>query len=209
MAALLVMALLGVPEETPALRLLRLGSVVVFLGFATVLGLLALAHRSRAVALWLIHRTLDPLSTRLAGRVSGMLDAFFAGLRLLPSRRKLGLFAGVTAVYWGLTALSIALMARGFGIRLSVHQSLVVLGVLVVGIMIPEGPGMVGTYQAAVTVGLSLFLPRAVIDTRGVAFANVLWAGQIVQVTLFGVIFMFSRHVRLTHMLSDPDSVHS
>ena len=71
--------------------------------------------------------------------------------------------------------------------------------------MIPAGPGMVGTYQAAVTLGLSLFLPAAVVDARGVAFANVLWAGQLAQVTVFGMIFLFSKHIRLTQLVSRPD----
>ena len=197
MAALLVITLLGVPEGTPGLQFLRIGGGLVFLVFAAALAFLILARRHRALALRLMHRALDPLSSSLADQLTSMMDAFFGGLRLVPSRGKVALFFALTTAYWGLSALSIALLARGFDIHLSVRESLTVLGVLVVGIMIPAGPGMVGTYQAAVTLGLALFLPRSVVDARGVAFANVLWAGQIVQVTVFGVVFLFSRHVRV------------
>jgi hypothetical protein len=73
--------------------------------------------------------------------------------------------------------------------------------------MIPAGPGMVGTYQAAVILGLSIFLPRTVVDTRGLAFANVLWAGQVIWMTLLGMTFLFSRHVRIGTSLSSPEGV--
>ena len=207
MAALLVLTLLGVPEGTPGLRLLRLAGALVFLAFAVALAFLVVAYRNRRLALRITHRILDPLSSGLADRLTGMMDAFLHGLRLVPSRRKVGLFFALTAAYWALSALSIALLARGFDIHLSALESLTVLGVLVVGIMIPAGPGMVGTYQAAVTLGLSLFLPRSVVDARGVAFANVLWAGQLVQVTAFGLLFLFSRHIRLAHLMSAPAEV--
>jgi uncharacterized membrane protein YbhN (UPF0104 family) len=179
--------------------------VLVFLVFAAALAFLVVAHRNRALALRITHRTLDPLSSGLADRLTGMMDAFFHGLGRVPSRGKVALFFALTAGYWALSAWSIALLARGFDIHLSARESLTVLAVLVVGIMIPAGPGMVGTYQAAVTLGLSLFLPAAVVDARGVALANVLWAGQLAQVTVFGLVFLFSKHIRLTQLVSRPD----
>ena len=78
-----------------------------------------------------------------------MMDAFIHGLRVVPSRRKVALFFGLTAVYWGVNAWGMSLLARGFGIRLGAVAAFTVLGALVVGVMIPAGPGMVGTFQAA------------------------------------------------------------
>ena len=205
MAALLVITLLGVPNGTPAVRFLRVGGVLLFLVFAAGLAFLVVAHRNRALALRITHKILDPLSSRFADHLTSMMDAFFHGLGRVPSRGKVALFFALTAGYWALSAWSIALLARGFDVHLSAQESLTVLAVLVVGIMIPAGPGMVGTYQAAVTLGLALFLPGSVVDTRGVAFANVLWAGQLVQVTVFGMIFLFSKHIRLTQLVSRPD----
>jgi hypothetical protein len=82
-----------------------------------------------------------------------------------------------------------------------------VLGVLVVGVMIPAAPGMVGTFQYAVLLGLSLFVPREVLDAHGQAYAYVLWAAQIAQLTAFGLFFLFSRHIRLERIFHAPAEV--
>ena len=121
MAVLLVITLLGVPDGTPAVRLLRVGGVLVFLVFAAALAFLVVAHRNRALALRVTHRILDPLSSGLADRLTGMMDAFFHGLGRVPSRGKVALFFALTAGYWALSAWSIALLARGFDIHLSAH----------------------------------------------------------------------------------------
>ncbi len=73
--------------------------------------------------------------------------------------------------------------------------------------MIPSGPGMVGTFQAATILGLSLFIPSEVIDTRGTAYANVLWAVQLAFTTALGMFFLFSRHIRFAQIFSAPREV--
>jgi hypothetical protein len=207
MAGLLVLTLLGVPEGTPGLGFLRTGGVVVLLVFAALLVFLVGAYRNRALAVRLFHRVIDPVSPRMAERVSAMLDAFIHGLRVVPSRRKLALFFLLTAAYWGLNGWGMQVLARGFDIRLTLLESFTVLGVLVVGVMIPAGPGMVGTFQAAVTLGLSLFLPRAQLDAHGLAYANVLWVAQLAMQTALGTFFLFSRHIQLAKIFSAPREV--
>jgi len=123
----------------------------------------------------------------------------------VPSRRKVALFFALTFVYWAVNGWGIQLFARSFGFSLSLIQAYTVLGVLVVGVMIPAGPGMVGTFQAAVAGGLSLFAPNA--GERAFAFANVLWLVQLVQQTVLGVVFLFSRHIRIASIFAAPREV--
>ena len=73
--------------------------------------------------------------------------------------------------------------------------------------MIPAGPGMVGTFQGAIVVALSLFAPSDAVATRGTAFANVVWAVQLVQVTALGTFFMFSRHIRIGRLVAAGSQV--
>jgi len=206
-AALLVLTLLAVPEGTPGLRFLRLGGLLVLGVFAALLAFLVVAYRNRALAVRFTHRVLDPLSPRIANRASGMMDAFIHGLRLVPSRRKVAAFFLLTAVYWCLNGWGMGVLARAFDIQLSLVQSFTVLGVLVVGVMIPAGPGMVGTFQAATVLGMSLFVPKEVLDTRGTAYANVLWAVQLAFTTALGLFFLFSRHIRIAQIFSAPKDV--
>jgi uncharacterized protein (TIRG00374 family) len=197
---LFLVALLSVPEGIAGLRLFRIGAAVVTAAFAAVVVFLVFAYRSRAGAVALVQRALRPFSPRLGERAGGMLDAFIHGLRVLPGRGSLAAFFGLTAVYWGLVAVSMAVLAAGFGLRLGAAETCTLVGVLVVGVMIPAGPGMLGTFQGAILIGLSLFAPPEVVATRGAAYAHVLWAAQVVQVTALGVPFLFSSHVSLSRL---------
>src|SRR5262249_6058593 len=87
-ALLLMLTLLGVPEGTPGLHFLRAAGVTVFIAFAGLLVFLVVAHSNRELAVRFTHRMLGPISPRIAERVSGMMDAFIHGLRLVPSRSK-------------------------------------------------------------------------------------------------------------------------
>ncbi|HEX9400716.1 MAG TPA: lysylphosphatidylglycerol synthase transmembrane domain-containing protein [Anaeromyxobacter sp.] len=194
---LLVVALLAVPDGTPGVRLLRVGGALVSLAFAAIIGFLAFAYRNRAGAVAFATRLVRPLSPRLAERAGGMLDAFIHGLRVLPGPRSLVLFVVLTAGYWLLNAVGMRVLALGFGFDLGAAEACALLGVLVVGVMIPAGPGMIGTFQGAIVLGLSLFAPPDAVATRGMAYANVLWAAQLAQVTALGLAFLFSRHVPL------------
>jgi hypothetical protein len=82
------------------------------------------------------------------------------------------------------------LATQGFDLPLSLFQSYVLLCVLVVGVMIPAAPGLIGTFQAAIRVGLALFLPGDMVRGAGLAFANVLWLCQTGQQIAFGLIFL-------------------
>jgi len=81
-------------------------------------------------------------------------------------------------------------LMRAFPFQLSLFQSYVTMCLLVVGVMIPAAPGMVGTFQAAVKLGLSIFLPASVVNGPGLAYANVLWLCQTTQQIGLGLLFL-------------------
>jgi len=201
---LLIVTLLGVPAGTPGLGFIRTAGAAVSLAFAGLLVFLVVAYVNRGLAVRLTGRLLGPVSPKLAARASAMMDAFIHGLRLVPSRRKLALFFALTVAYWGLNGWGMQLLARAFDLRLALLDAYTVLGVLVVGVMIPAGPGMVGTFQGATVLGLSLFLPREVAGAQGVAYANVLWAAQIGFQVALGLAYLFSPHVQLGKLSAGP-----
>src|SRR5262249_31937778 len=174
---------------------------VMFAIFAGGLGFLlfALWHQKRAVDL--VKRTLGRVAPHLADRAAEVVDAFVGAMRQLPGKGALFGFFAFTAAYWAITAFSLQLAAKAFDcanprppgclpFHLTLFESVVVRCVVVVGIMIPSAPGMVGTFQAAMKLGLSLFLPAAVVNVKGVAFANVVWFCQMVQQIGLGLVLM-------------------
>ena len=206
-AALLILTLLAIPEGTPNLGLFRGAGWIMLAIFGGLVAFLLVAYRNRELAVRFTRRVLGPVSRKAADRLAGMMDAFIHGLRQVPSRGKLLLFFVLTVLYWGLNGWGMQVLARGFGIALTSLQAYTVLGVLLAGVMIPAGPGMVGTFQYAVVMGLSLFVPPSVADVQGQAYANVLWGAQLAQVTAFGLFFLFSRHVQVVRLFRAPEEV--
>jgi glycosyltransferase 2 family protein len=175
-------------------------SVLVAIGFLTLCAFLVLAvlFRDRAVAL--ADRLVRPISPRIAARATGMLDAFIGAVHLGSGWRLISFF-GLTALYWTLTAAALGILAPAFGFTgLTPLMLAVILTIQVVGVMVPAGPGMVGTMQFFTQAGLSLF-DAAGFSARGAAFANTVWLLQFAEQVALGTIFLVSGHVSLKGLL--------
>ena len=205
-AVLLLVTLFAVPEGTPHLGEIRKAGYVMTALFGGLLAFLVVAYLNRELAVRFMTRLIRPFSQRMAEHAAGMLDAFIRGLRLVPSKRKMGLFLALTAAYWGINGWGMQQMARAFDLDLQLLDVFTILGVLVAGVMIPAGPGMVGTFQLAVAFGLSLFVPESVAHTRGVAWANVLWAAQVGFQIVLGTVFLFSSHIKISRIFRSPEA---
>ena len=178
----------------------RRGGVLIFAIFLAILAFTVVAYAKRELAVGLVRRLARPVSARLADKLAGMLDAFIGGLRLVPDRRKVALFFALTALYWAINGLGMRLLARGFGLEMDVPAAFTVLGILVIGVMIPAGPGMLGTFQGAVILGMELFFPGEANGSAVFAYAWVLWAAQFGQQVLFGLYYVVLGRVSLSSL---------
>jgi hypothetical protein len=196
-AVLLRVLIAFVPESAPNLHWVRFAANAMFgLFFGGLVFLLfALWQQQRAVRL--VQATVGRVSPRLAHVAGHIVDTFVGAMRQLPSPGQMVLFFLFTAGYWAANGAGMALLARAFGgpgqpFELSVFQGYLVMCALVVGVMIPGAPGMAGTFQLAVTLGLGLFFPQAVVKSTGLAYANVLWLAQTTQQVALGMILMMA-----------------
>ncbi len=208
MAVVLIAALLlSKPVTTPEkIAWVRAGGAFVFLFFFALLVFLLVAYWKRELAGKVVDAIGRPISPRLTQKAVGMLDAFIGGLKMVPDRRKVLIFFLLTVVYWGINAAGMAILARGFGLEMGITAACAVLGVLVAGVMIPAGPGMLGTFQGAVIIGMQLFFPAPEHQGAVQAFAWILWAAQFGQQVLFGLFFLLSGHVGLSALWSSSAS---
>jgi uncharacterized membrane protein YbhN (UPF0104 family) len=179
----------------------RKASLFVALGFGGLCALLLCALFLRERTLRLVQAILRPFSPRLSSAVASMLDAFISALHL-GSGPKAVLFFFLTAFYWGLSAFGLSLLAPAFGFHLSPPMAATILAMQVVGVMIPAGPGMIGTLQLFTQIGLSLFVPDAFTRgspaaARAAGYANTVWMMQFGMQIMLGVIFMLLGHVNL------------
>ena len=175
------------PEKAGAART---GANVMFLIFfgGFLLLLLAAWHHDRAVAL--VRATVGRISPRLGERVAGVVDTFVSALKQPHRPAELLAFLGWTVLYWALNGFGMWVLMRAFPFHLELPQAYVVMCLVVVGVMIPAAPGNVGTFQAFVKLGLTLFLPIAVVNGPGLAYANVLWFCQVAQQIVLGIVFL-------------------
>jgi hypothetical protein len=86
------------------------------------------------------------------------------------------------------------MVAHAFGLELSPLMAATVLACQVVGIMIPAGPGMVGTSQFFTQLGVSIFIDGALggseTGVRTAAYANAIWLLLFGQQVIFGLVFL-------------------
>lgn len=201
-AVLLRVLMLFVPGDTPDIRYIKWGANLMFAVFGGGFLFLVFAAWQHERAVKLMKATFGAISTRLGDKVAHVVDGFVGAFKQLPSPGQMASFVAFTTGYWVLNGYGMSLLANAFDcttgtgalvcqpIHLTVMQGYVMLTVLVCGLMIPAAPGSAGTFQAAVVLAMSVFLPASVVNTSGVAYANVLWLVQIVQQVTFGLIFL-------------------
>jgi glycosyltransferase 2 family protein len=186
-------------DETTSTRLLigAWGALAVFLG-ATVLLVGMRWQHDRTVRL--VEGTIGLVSKGLASRITGMADAFLGGLRALPSIAAFGWFLLLTCVYWGINGLAVWLMAKAFYLPVDLVGGYAMMACVVVGMMIPNSPGNVGSFWYFLLLPLPLYGVDAA-NTQAIAFGIMVWWLQLVQQGAFGAWFVLRGQVTWRRVL--------
>jgi hypothetical protein len=170
--------------------------VVAFIVIAVYYVARDFARRATLAVFGLVSR---PLAEKLASMAEKVAD----GLRFLGRPRDALPFLGETTLYWGLNAGGMALLAWGCGV---VHadgsaptfgEACALMGTVSVMILIPGPPGMLGTFQAGLFGGMSMFFPASTIMGEGAAFVFVLYMIQFFWQILGAAIFLIGDRAAL------------
>jgi hypothetical protein len=152
---------------------------------------------SVAVSMTLTRR----LAPRLANVLRDKLLSMIRGFLVLRDRRNLLVFVAWTLAYWMANGIGLWVLARGFGFDLSVVGAFATMGLVAVGITLPNSPGLVGQYQWFTQLGLSLYLGDAMgLGPEGLAYAIVLHGVQVVWYVSMGGIALATPYVSLTEL---------
>lgn len=106
----------------------------------------------------------ERFAPRLARVLEQKLLDMIRGFAVLRDVANLTKFCLWTAVYWSANGLAVWVLARAFGLELSIVGGFAVMGLVGVGISLPNSPGLVGQYQWFTLLGLSLYLGHGVMD---------------------------------------------
>lgn len=128
----------------------------------------------------MIDGVLGKVAPSLARRASAAVSSVAEGFRFLRDLSTLPAFALLTAAYWALSILNIWLLAWGVGVPSpTLGEATVILGVLGLGLVVPNAPGFFGTFQISGYSAMVLFYPLHVVTSQGAAFIFLLYVAQM------------------------------
>jgi hypothetical protein len=173
------------------------GALAVFSGGFLAMGLFywrrGLARAVTRTVFGLVH---PGFATWLADRVTRLSE----GLRFLADPRRGLPMLAATLAYWAIHLFGTWLVLHTVGLEsVTVSQAAVVLGVLSLGILIPNAPGFFGTFQISVYAALAMFHGEESIGSAGAVAVFYLYVVQI-GVALAGAaigLFAERRHLGL------------
>jgi glycosyltransferase 2 family protein len=129
---------------------------------------------------------LGGISPRLSDWVASRIEHLAAGLSFLSRWRQSVPFLLMTLVYWLLNAACTWLLAWGVGFaEFDAAQACVVMGVLALGVLMPNAPGFFGAFQFSLYAGLAVFYPREQVLAEGSAFVFLMYLAQALVTLVF------------------------
>ncbi len=113
-------------------------------------------------------RVIGIASPKLATWLAEKVDRLADGFRFLPQWRYSLPFLLATAVYWFLNAFGMWFLMRAAGLeQIEFAEAMAIMGVLSLGMLVPNAPGFFGTFQISVYAGLAMYRPAHEIVAAG------------------------------------------
>lgn len=185
-------ALLPAGIHVPPPLMAAAWSALAIFGAALVCIVGALISQNKVEQLLL--RLGTPIAPGLTQKVVGLLGTFIGGLRALPDPKAGILLIGSTLAYWTINAWGMHALMLGMGWDLPLTAGFTVVGVLALGIMIPAGPGFLGTFQGSIVWGLGIF---AVAADEAAAYSLAAYGVTVLVQLLMGLIWLNGSMLRL------------
>ena len=197
LSSMLLVALLSVDQLSPLPdhigQLPIPAAVIPGLAWAGVIVFGCLSLGMVAFYLWqaplarLIELVLGRVSSRLATRVAVVATSLAGGLGFLRDRSSATLFGVLTLVYWSLSAAGIGFLLWACGVEAPTFgHAMVILGVMGLGLVVPNAPGFFGTFQISAYSAMVLFYTLDEVMRAGSAFVFALYVIQIGAILLTG-----------------------
>ena len=190
-----VLGTMRFPTEMASIaRHLRLGGYISALCGGILIGALWFIHARTAQAMRLLRGCLAFLPARWLDRLCSALSTFAAGLQTLQRGHHLLPILGLSLLLWMVVGLSNVLVLQAFGLRFPAYAIGLILVLQTFGATIPSGPGFIGTYHAAVMVGLAVF---GITHELALSVALAMHASFFFPFIVVGLIFLWKESLSL------------
>lgn len=155
--------------------------------FLAAYGLLLCAAFREEQAARFVKKFTRILPRGIRARADALVDSFMPGLRVLSSWRRQGAVIALSFAIWLMEGCVFWVVMRGFDMSAPLYAAFFTLVIVNIAIMVPAGPGYVGTFEAAAVVALA---PFRVPDSAAISYILVVHALQYVSVTALGLYYM-------------------
>lgn len=171
--------------------------------FAVAFIVMGLFYWRRAWARRMSERVVGLVSKPFAHWLADRVEQIADGLKFLTRPRYTIPFVATTAVYWLLNAASAWLLAWGCGFTsITYAQATVNIGVLALGILLPNAPGFFGAFQIAIYAGFAMYFSPAQVVGPGSVFVLLVYVAQLSITAVFGVGSMLAERTSIREFLS-------
>lgn len=152
-----------------------------------LLFLMLLFYFKMEATLKFLRPLLKILPQRLQEKSEGLAHNFVDGFKIISSPKRLVYALLLSFLIWGSFGLGIFALFFFFNFQLSLVSALVVLICTIIGVSLPAAPGMVGNFQYASIVALSIFgIPKS----DALSFSMIYYFLGIGKHILLGLIFL-------------------
>ena len=154
---------------------------------ATVLVVLALLVAAPARVFAIYDGTVGRIMPGLAPKGRHLLEGFASGLGVLRSPRLLGEVFFWTVLHWLCNAFAFWLGFRALGIDVPASASLLLQGIIAIGVAVPSSPGFFGVFEATGKIGLGLY---GVASDQAVSWAIGFHVLSYIPITVIGALYL-------------------
>jgi len=168
---------------------------------------MALLRWKRAATMRVFNFLTSRLPTGLEAKANGLMYRFLDGLEVLSSGRHVLWITVLSLATWLAMAASYYAAFFAFNLALPVHASIVLVVLTALAVMLPSGPGFVGTFELGCKYGLLLFRgtdPR-VGESLALSYALFYHAVQFVPITLLGFFYLWREKFSLSRAVDEGE----
>jgi uncharacterized protein (TIRG00374 family) len=169
---------------------MRIAAWLSLIGFVALTTFLAMARvwTEQTIAFTLRVTLLRRLAPRRADQLAHKLRSLISGFNVLADRRNFAIFLAQSVVYWTVNGIGMWMLARLMGLPISVGAAFTTMAITGIILTAPNSPGLVGQFELAIKLGLSAYLPAAVVNSTGLAYGIVVHGVQTIWYVAIGLL---------------------
>ncbi len=186
----------------------KVGLLGIIVYFAAICSILLFYFR-KVFIIKLINILLFFLKKKVKKKIFNLLDSFYHGLHILKNLPNLLMFTLYTIITWVIIVFSMYLYIQSMNIFQIISVpinpfifSLLLTGMLAIGVSIPSGPGAVGPFQASILFTFFLinknFMKSNSYEYNVIAsFSMYMWLSQVMLQIISGVFVLFKEKIKI------------